>query len=149
MTIHRFVPFVLSALLLCAGVCLASPSGAIIVTDHKVEAGTDTDSFEKELKAAAKTTLAKSGDNWHVYYVAYLRKAPGAEEINVVFYVPGSHEPVNAYPLRTRKDAKILVSDLEIKPEEGFKAGQKYSMRITRLISGREEVYAQTTLELK
>ncbi len=147
MTSCRFVPFVLSALLLWGTSAWAGPSGSIVVTDHKIEAGADN--FEKELKAAAKSTVVKSGDSWHIYYVAYLKRAPGAEEINVVFYEPGKRSEVNAYPLRTSKGAKIMVSEVEIKLEDGFKAGAKYDMRITRLIGGREEVYARTTVELK
>ena len=41
------------------------------------------------------------------------------------------------------------MADVEIKPEDGFKAGNKYNMLVTRLIGGHEEVYARTTIELK
>lgn len=56
---------------------------------------------------------------------------------------------MQAYPIRTKRDAKIMLATLEIKPEDGFKVGGKYSVLITRLLNGREDIYARTTLELK
>jgi hypothetical protein len=57
---------------------------------------------------------------------------------------------VQAYAIRTNKSGKTLMAELEIKPEEGFKAGGKYNVLIARLLpNGKEEVFARTTLELK
>lgn len=145
---RQFLPLTLALSLFTAQPAQAAPPGSLVVTQRQVDAsGGD---FEKAVKAAAVGKLKRAGDNWHVYFVAYLKKAPGAEEVNVVFYEAGAkgREPVNHYPLRTKATAKILMSDVEIKPEDGFKVGGKYLMKITRLIGGREEVYASTTVEL-
>lgn len=126
----------------------AAAPGTLIITDKRID--TSPESFEKEARAAARPSIGKSGDGWKVYFVAWLKKAPGAEEINVVFYEAGgkSREPINHFPIRTKPSVKILVSEVEIRPEDGFKAGNKYDVRITRIIGGREEVYARTTLQL-
>ncbi len=146
----------LPALLLAAGLFCApapapaAPPGTLIIMDKAVEATEDNESFEKRVKAAATTTLHKGADGgWHVYFAAWLRKKPGAEEINIVFYEPGKgRDPVHAYDLRTRADAKVLVSDVSVSPDDGLKSGKKYDVRITRLSNGHEEVFARTNLEL-
>jgi hypothetical protein len=114
-----------------------------------VDPGEDNEAFEKQVKAAATGSLKKGEDGrWHLYFVAWLKKKPGTEEINIVFYEPGKgHDPV-AFPLRTRPDAKVLVSDVSVAPEDGLKGGKKYDVRITRLSNGHEEVFARTSLEL-
>ena len=139
--------FALLLAVLCRQAVAAAP-GTLIVTDKRID--TSPENFEKEARAAARTSLGKSGDGWKVHFVAWLKKAPGAEEINIVFYDAAgkSREPVNHYPIRTKPTVKVLVSEVDIKPEDGFKAGGKYNVLITRLIGGREEVYARTTLQL-
>jgi hypothetical protein len=143
--------FSLGVALLCtAGVVRAAPSGSLFITDHRISPSPDR--FEKELKAAATSVLARnSGENWRVHFVAYLKKAPASEDVNVVFYAvdKGKRELVNAFPIHTRADARILMSEVEIKPEDGFKPGGKYQVLITRLVSGKEDIFAKTTLELK
>jgi hypothetical protein len=148
MTTVRFVTSLLVTALCVAA--YAAPPGTLIITDRRIESGGDYAKFEKEVQANRKTVLKKSGDGWHVYFVAYMRRPPGAPDINIVFYdmAEKKREPVNAFPIKTQPSAKILISEVEIKPEDGFKVGGKYRVLITRLINGREEVYAQTTLEL-
>lgn len=133
--------------------------GSIVITDHKLNPALS--SFQKELKTENKLALTKDpdSDSWKVFFVANLSKQAGSEDINVVFYdakdaakdkkAAAEREPVQAYPIRTKPTAKVLMSELSLKPEEGFKIGGKYQVLITRLINGKEDVYARTTLELK
>jgi hypothetical protein len=127
--------------------------GTITITEKMIEPASASNAAA--LKAAQRCSLAKQADEdgWHINLVAHLNRPPGAEEVNIVFYdlvpKPGPREAVQAYPIRTRKDGKVMLATLEIKPEDGFKAGGKYSVLITRLINGREDIYARTTLELK
>ncbi|MCS6911965.1 MAG: hypothetical protein RMK29_01310 [Myxococcales bacterium] len=129
-------------------VVLGAPPGTLFVTDRRIDA--PAEQFEKEVRAAAKTSLPRTGEGWKMYLVAYLRRPPGAEDLNIVFYdVAGSKkEPVNHYPIRTRPNAKIVTTEIEIRPEEGFKPGARYEVRVTRLVGGREEVFAKTVLQL-
>jgi len=129
--------------------------GTITITEKMIEPSQA--SVAAELKAAQRCSLSKQAedDGWRINLVAHLNRPPGAEEVNIVFYdqappKPGQpREAVQAYPIRTKRDAKVMLATLEIKPEDGFKLGSKYSVLITRLINGREDVYARTTLELK
>lgn len=136
-------------------------AGAILVTDKKLNPAAR--SFQDDMKTEARTTLVKPADSetWTLHFIAHLKKAAGAEELHVVFYEKldpkapkvakpaGPPEPVNAYPIHTKADAKMVMSELPLKPEDGFKSGGKYEVRVTRLINGKEEIYAKTNLELK
>ena len=130
-------------------------SGSIVITDHQLNPSLS--SFQKDLKSEAKTTLAKNpdSDTWKVHFIAYLNHASGSEDVNVVFYDPQPpkagqpREPIQAYPLHTKPNAKIVISQLDLKPEEGFKAGGKYQVLVTRLlVSGKEDVFARGSIEL-
>lgn len=136
------------ALLTLARAAWAYGPGTIVVTQAPVTPG---DTFEKDLKKAAKTSLKSEDGKWHVYFVAFLKKAPGSPQLNIVFYDPSAKtkEPVNAYPFEAKADAKVVMSDIEISTDGGFKKGKKYELRVTRLVSGKEEVFARTTLVLK
>ena len=150
-----------------AGPAMASPpraatggpapgsSGSIVITDHQLNPALS--SFQKDLRTEAKATLAKNpdSDTWKVHFIAYLNHASGAEDVNVVFYDPQppkageTREPIQAYPLHTKQNAKIVISQLDLKPEEGFKAGGKYQVLVTRLLTnGKEDVFARGSIEL-
>jgi len=127
----------------------ALQNGTIGVTDHALDPSSKT--FDRDLRKAMRTSLkADASGHWHVYFVAYLNKAPGAEEVNAVFYdlpLKKDDQP-SAFPIQTKPSARILMSDLDLSPEQGLKAG-KYQLRITRLVDGKETVLAKTNLELK
>lgn len=127
----------------------AMPSGTVIITDHQMDPKSPT--FEKDLKKAQKASLTKDAAGWHVYFVAYLKKVAGSTDVNLVFYdlTEGKGAQGNAYPIGTQADAKIIMSDILVNPEQDFKAGHKYDVRITRLVNGKEDIYARTKLELK
>lgn len=162
-------------LLLATGLsslCLAAPGiaaaagegspGTIVITEKRMNPAMAD--FKAELKAEARTSLAKSPDSdaWHVNFIAYLSKAPGASDVNLVFYEtpqPGAKtqgprpagppEPVSAFPIKTNATAKAVMAEIDLRTENGFKPGRKYQVFVTRLINGKEERYARTTLELK
>ena len=142
------IPALVGALvLLLAGAGTAAPKGSIFITDHPID--TTSATFEKDLKKAAVTTLNLKPDGWTLHFVAYLKRAAGSPELNIVFYeAGGAHEQVNAFPIATSAKAEVLSSNIAVTTEQGFKVGNKYDVRITRLIGGKEEVYARTTLTL-
>ncbi len=132
------------------------PAGSIVVTERKLNPYLN--SFQQDLKTEAKKVLTKQGerDNWKVYFVAYLKKAAGDSKVNVVFYDANEkvkagqeRDPVHFAEIGTKPDAKVLMSEVELRPDQGFKEGGKYQVLITRLINGKEEVYARTQVELK
>ena len=126
---------------------LAAPPGTLIILGAAVDPSGE--GFDKAVKAAAVTSVTKEGEGWRLPFVAYLKKPPGAEEVYVVFYdIPPKHEPVTSYPLRTKATAKILMSEINARAEDGLKPG-KYQVRITRLTNGKEDIFASTQIELK
>ena len=144
------VALVAAALALSATDVAAARKGTIVITDHEVDSRSPT--FEKDLKKASRDTLNKGVEGWNLFLVAYLKKAAGAEEVNLVFYEwdgKKAGEQVNAFPIATSAKAEILASTVAVSPEQGFKAGTRYEVLITRLIGGKEDVYAKTILTLK
>jgi len=152
---HHGPRTIIAAALLLGSLALPStarafPGGSVVITDHEID--TSSPSFEKDLKKSQKAAIVKQGASWKIYFIAYLKKAAGATELNIVFRdVTGGKkdESPNAYPVGTQPSAKIIKSDVELTEEQNFKAGHKYDVRITRLVNGKEDVYASTHVELK
>jgi hypothetical protein len=127
----------------------AGAPGTMVLTAEQVDtAGAD---FEKDAKKKQVSHLEKTGEQWTLYLLAFLKKAPGSKQVDVVFYDQANkkHEPVSAFPIETQPSAKILSSSVTFNPDQGFKAGHKYNVLVTRLIGGHEEVYARSTISLK
>jgi hypothetical protein len=125
----------------------AEKSGTMVLSAEQIETtGAD---WEKSIKKTS--TLTVLNDQWTMYFVAYLKKAAGSPQVNVVFYdeAEKKHEPTNAFPIATQASAKILVSSVSFGSEQGFKAGHSYKVMITRLVAGKEDVYARATVTLK
>ena len=136
------------ALAVAAPALAGPPGGSLFITDHEVN--TTLPDWEKRLPKEAKDTLVKQVDGWKIFLVAYLNKAAGSEEVNLVFYPAGglkSGEHPDAFPISTQAKAKILMSEVDISPVTGIKAG-KYQIRLTRIIGGKEVIFAKGDVEL-
>jgi hypothetical protein len=127
----------------------AGAPGSMVLTAEQVD--TSDSDFEKNAKKKQVTALPKSGEQWTLYFLAFLKKAAGNKEVQLVFYddADKKHEPVNAFPIETQPSAKILVSSVTFSVDQGFKPGHKYNVMVTRLIGGHEDVYARSTITLK
>jgi hypothetical protein len=127
----------------------AGAPGTMVLTAEQVD--TSDSNFEKNAKSKQVTSLSKTGDQWTLYFLAFLKKAAGSKEVQLVFYdeAEKKHEPTNAFPIETQPSAKILVSSVTFSGDQGFKPGHKYNVMVTRLIGGHEEIYARTTVTLK
>lgn len=144
------------AMLACTSALAGPPAGSIVITERQLNP--KIHSFQEDLKTEARRVLTKRPEleNWKVFFIAYLKKAAGDSKVNVVFYdaaqpsKPGqAREPIHFAEIGTAADTKVLMSNLDLRPDQGFKEGGKYQVLITRLINGKEEVYARTLLELK
>jgi hypothetical protein len=126
----------------------ASP-GTMVITAEAIDTS-DAD-FERNAKKKQVSSLTKSGDQWTLYFLAFLKKPAGSKQVELVFYDEAvkKHEPTNAFPIETQPSAKILSSSISFNADQGFKAGHKYNVMITRLIGGHEDVYARSTITLK
>jgi hypothetical protein len=129
--------------------------GTITVTEKRIEPGQSSN--VSVLKAEQRCTLVKDkgADDWDVNLIAHLKGVTGTDQVNLVFYDQASGKPekpgneVNSFPVKTKKDTKVVIAAVEINTDAGFKPGGKYSVLITKLVNDREEVLARTTLELK
>jgi hypothetical protein len=129
---------------------MAFSSGQVVIAEQAVDPKSPT--FEKDLHKAQKTSLKRDGGSWHMHAVAYLKKAAGAPEVNFVFYdvtTAGKREQVNAFPVGTQPTAKVLMTEMEVSTEQGFQPGHRYEVLVTRIVGGKEDVYARSTVELK
>ena len=101
----------------------AGAPGTMVLTSEQIDtSGTD---FEREAKKKQISSLAKSGDQWTLYFLAFLKKAAGSKQVDLVFYdtAEKKHEPTQAFPIETQPGAKILTSSVSFNPDQGFKTG--------------------------
>jgi hypothetical protein len=131
------------------GVARAGSPGSMVLTAEQVD--TADSNFEKNAKSKQISTLTKNGEQWTLYFLAFLKKAAGSKQVQLVFYdeAEKKHEPTNAFPIDTQPSAKILTSSVTFSADQGFKAGHKYNVMVTRLVGGHEDVYARATITLK
>lgn len=121
----------------------------LVISKDQID--TSSAGWEKDLKKQGTSTITAQNDAWTMYFVAFLSKQPGAPEVQLVFYDSAvkEHEPTNAFAIATQSSAKILVSNITISAEQNFKAGHTYKVMVTRLVGGKEVVYAATHVTLK
>src|SRR5262245_17607176 len=138
-----------AALLFALSARATPPSGSIVITAEQVDTGNAD--FEKSAVKKRVATLAKNGEQWTLYFLAFLKKSAGSKEVQLVFYdtADKKHEPTNAFPIETQPNAKILASSVSFTGDQGFKPGHKYNVLVTRLIGGKEDIYARSTITLK
>jgi hypothetical protein len=145
---RRFTATCAALVTIACAVQAARAEGNIIITKEQVDT---SGNFAARAKKAAVTELRSQNEQWTMYFIAWLKKAPGSQEVNLVFYdkADKSKEPTNAFPITTKESAKILVSSISFGTDQGFKAGHTYDVRVTRLVGGKEDVYARSTITLK
>ena len=123
-----------------------------ILYDSKEFPPGGTAEFKKALnKASTRTELDKDADARNFHFVAVFRKAPGAEDVNLVFYdvTGGKREYVNVYEIKLTPSQETLRTKVVLLPTEGFVSGKKYQALVTRLINGTETSYAKASVKLK
>jgi len=129
----------------------AAAGGKIVVSD--VEWGSY--GSEKELNSALKRqgkSTFKGDGAWNLNMMVFLGSGAGGDKINIVYYDTSKHPPeqVNFSEIGVKPDQKIVqVNGLAISKDMGFVKGHKYEVRATRLVGGKEKVYAKTTITLK
>jgi hypothetical protein len=154
-------PSILAALVIFAAVgTRAAPAradmwstfkGRIIVSDTPFGTGFQTDAdMIAAIKKQAKTTI--KGDNaWTINLAVFFKEPAGANKMNIVYYdLSAKHEQVNFSEIDVQPDQKMVeLNGIAISTDLGFVSGHKYDVRATRLIGGKEKVYANATMTLK
>ena len=103
------------------------------------------------MKKQSRPTL-KGGDAWTLNMMVFLKEPPGADKINIVYYDVSAkkREQVNFSEVAVKPDQKIVqVNGVAISKDLGFVKGHKYDVLATRIIGGKEKVYAKASVTLK
>jgi hypothetical protein len=129
----------------------AAAAGKIVVSD----AEWGSYGSEKELNAALKKqgkTTFKGDGSWNLNMMVFLGSGAGADKINIVYYDTSKKPPeqVNFNEIGVKPDQKIVqINGIALSKDMGFVKGHKYEVRATRIIGGKEKVYAKTSITLK
>jgi len=128
--------------------------GRIFVSDTEFGQGYASDgAMVSAMKKQSKTAIATKGDgNWTLNFMVFLKEAPGANSVNIVYYDISAkpREQVNYSEVSVKPDQKIVqLNGVAISKDLGFVKGHKYDVLATRIIGGKEKVYAKTTVTLK
>jgi hypothetical protein len=126
--------------------------GRIFVSDTEFGSGYDTDAaMISGIKKQAKDSIKGEGGAWTFHLMVFLKEAAGADKINVVYYdVTKKREQVNFSEVDVQPAQKMAqLNGITVSKDLGFEAGHKYEILATRIVGGKEKVYAKTTLTLK
>jgi hypothetical protein len=128
--------------------------GRIFVSDTEFGQGYTSDgAMVSAMKKQSKAAIANTGGgNWTLNFMVFLKEAPGANTVNIVYYdtTAKPREQVNYSEVSVKPDQKIIqLNGVAISKDLGFVKGHKYDVLATRLIGGKEKVYAKTTVTLK
>ena len=128
--------------------------GRIFISDTEFGSGYGSDAemvsaIKKQSKGAIKGDA--SGNTWTFHMTVFLNAPAGADKINIVYYdVTKKREQVNVSEVDVKPDQKMVqLNGITISHDLGFVKGHKYDVLATRLIGGKEKVYAKTQLTLK
>jgi hypothetical protein len=152
---HRLI---LSAAVAVLALCALAPraahaqsKGRIYVSDAEFGSFGSEKELAAALKRQSKTTIKEEGGVWPLNFMIFLNAPAGADKINIVYYdLSKKHEQVDFAEVGVKPDQKIVqLNGQGVSKEKGFVKGHKYEIRATRLIGGKEKVYAKATITLK
>jgi hypothetical protein len=127
--------------------------GKVIVSDVEFGTGFGSDAeMAKAVKKQSKATIKGEGGTWTLNLMVFLKEAPGATSINIVYYDVSvkPRDQVNFSEVKVQTTQKIVqVNGVSISKDLGFVKGHKYDVLATRIIGGKEKVYAKGTVTLK
>jgi hypothetical protein len=136
---------------LALGPRTAAAGGRIVVSDAEFGSYGSEKELAAALKKQGKTTFKGDGA-WQLNMMIFLGSGSGGNKINIVYYDVSKHPPdqVNFTEVSVKPDQKIVqLNGQAISSDMGFVKGHKYEVRATRVIGGKEKVYAKTTITLK
>ncbi len=130
----------------------SSLKGHIFVSDTEFGSGYPTDgAMIAAIKKQSKAVIKSEAGAWTLNMMVFLKEAAGADKVNIVYYdVTKKREQVNFSEIDVKPDQKMVqLNGTSLSKDLGFVAGHKYEVLATRLIGGKEKVFARTTLTLK
>jgi len=127
--------------------------GKVMISDAEFGTGYGSDAeMAKAVKKQSKPAIKGDGANWTLNLMVFLNAAPGAKTINIVYYDVSvkPRDQVNFSEVAVQPTQKIVqVNGVSISKDLGFVKGHKYEVLATRVIGGKEKVYAKGTVTLK
>jgi hypothetical protein len=130
----------------------ASLRGKIVISDVEFGTGYATDA---QLLAAVRkqSRAAIKGDGaWTMNVMVFLKEPAGATTINIVYYDVSvrPRDQVNFSEVKVQASQKMVqVNGIAVSKDLGFVKGHKYEVLATRIIGGKEKVYARGVVTLK
>ena len=126
--------------------------GKIVISD--TEFGTGYASDAQMLAAVRKQarTAIKGDGAWTMNLMVFLKEPAGATNINIVYYDVSvkPRDQVNFSEVKVQASQKIVqVNGIAVSKDLGFVKGHKYEVLATRVIGGKEKVYAKGVVTLK
>lgn len=125
--------------------------GRIVISDAEFSSYASDGQMVSAVKKQSKPTIKGDGA-WTLNLMVFLKEAPGATTINIVYYDLSVRpaEQVNFSEVQVQATQKIVqVNNVSISKDLGFVKGHKYEVRATRVIGGKEKVYAKGVVTLK
>jgi hypothetical protein len=131
----------------------ADGKGKIFVSDTEFGAGYGSDAaMMKAVHKQSKTSIKGDGGNWTLNLMVFLKEAPGATSINIVYYDVSvkPRDQVNFSEVKVQSSQKIVpLNGVALSKDVGFVKGHKYDIVATRIIGKKEKIYATGTVTLK
>ena len=93
-----------------------------------------TEYGDEDLKKAMTTALQKAEEGWHIYFIAYLIKAAGVPELNIVFYPLDEKGAVKHWSVELGSPSILLRSGWKF---TDVKPGDKITAILNPLRDGR------------
>ena len=126
--------------------------GRIFVSDTEFGQGYASDGAMISAMKKQSRSAIKGDGAWTLNFMVFLKEAPGATTVNIVYYdiTARPREQVNYSEVGVKPDQKIIqLNGVAVSKDLGFIKGHKYDVLATRIIGGKEKIYAKTTLTLK
>ena len=125
--------------------------GHIFVSETEFGSGYPNDAAMISAIKKQSTTVIKGDNAWTINLAVFLKEAAGAKKINIVYYdLSAKHEQVNFSEIDVTPDQKMVeLNGIALSSDLGFVKGHKYDVLATRIVGGKEKVYAKATMTLK
>jgi hypothetical protein len=125
--------------------------GKIFVSDTEYVAGYASDAAMVAGMRKQSKTAFKGNGIWNLNLMIFLKEAAGGDKVNVVYWdVTKKKEQIDYTEVAVKPDQKIVqLNGVGLSKERGFVKGHRYDIVVTRIIGGKEKIYAKTTISLK
>jgi hypothetical protein len=130
---------------------LGALRGHIFVSASEFGGGYESDAAMAAAIKKQSTTVIKGDNAWTINLAVFLKEPAGANKINIVYYdLSHKREQVNFSEVDVKPDQKMVeLNGIALSSDLGFVKGHQYDVLATRVIGGKEKVYAKATITLK